>query len=163
MFWGTFFEDLNGMKEVQTGAMKGYDASMFREYAPDVKSFLEAKEIPNSVTVCVGKISHPGKSSYQRELDIMKKLVPENEWKNIKITMISPSWYHFRYKAGRSYPKEVYANDEEYFEDVAKAYQTELKYLHSQGIRNIQIDDPNLACECSPFRSQAWDILYRQC
>ncbi|KAF2872029.1 methionine synthase-like protein [Massariosphaeria phaeospora] len=156
MFWGTFFEELNGMKELQLGILKGYDAGMFRDYAPDVKSFMESKEIPNAVTVCVAKISHPGHSSYQREVDIMKKLVPENEWKNIKITLISPSWYHFRYRTGRSYPKEVYANDEEYFEDVAKAYQEELKFLHSQGIRNIQIDDPNLAYFCSEAMLEGW-------
>jgi methionine synthase II (cobalamin-independent) len=149
MFWGTFFEDLNGMKELQLGVLKGYDASIFRDYAPDVKSFLESKEIPNAVTVCVDKISHSGHSSFQREVDIMKKLLPENEWKNIKITLISPSWYHFRYRASRAYPKDVYANDEEYFEDVAKAYQQELKILHDQGIRNVQIDDPNLACKSS--------------
>lgn len=137
------------MKELQLGVLQGYDASMFRSYAPDVKSFMEAKEVPNSVTVCVGKISHPGKSSYEREVAIMKKVVPESEWKNIKITMISPSWYHFRYLAGRAFPSDVYKNDEEYFEDVAKAYQEELKNLHAAGIRNIQIDDPNLACKYS--------------
>lgn len=147
MFWGTFFEELNGMKELQLGVLKGYDASMFRDYAPDVKSFMEAKEVPNSVTVCVGKISHPGHSSYQREVEVMKAQVPESEWGNIKITMISPSWYHFRYRNGRAYPKEVYANDDEYFKDVAAAYQQELKILHANGIRNIQVDDPNLACE----------------
>jgi len=80
------------MKDLQLGVLKGYDQGMFRDYAPDVKSFMEAKEIPNQVTVCVGKISHPGVSSYKREVDVMKKLLPENEWKNIKITMISPSW-----------------------------------------------------------------------
>lgn len=146
MFWGTFFEELNGMQELQMGVLKGYDASMFRDYAPDVKSFLEAKEIPNSVTVCTGKISHKGKSSNQYEVDLLKKNVPDSQWKNIKITLISPSWYHFRYRAGRAFPKNVYANDEEYFEDVAKAYQQELKLLHESGIRNVQIDDPNLAC-----------------
>ena len=67
------------MKELQLGVLKGYDADMFRPYAPDVKSFMESKEIPNAVTVCVGKISHPGHSSYQREVDVMKSLVPENE------------------------------------------------------------------------------------
>lgn len=134
------------MKELQLGVLKGYDASIFRDYAPDVKSFMEAKEVPNQVTVCVGKISHPGKSSYQREVDVMKKIVPQDQWKDIKITMISPSWYHFRYRAGRAYPKDVYANDEEYFSDVAKAYQEELKILHANGIRNVQVDDPNLAC-----------------
>jgi methionine synthase II (cobalamin-independent) len=146
MFWGTFFEELHGMKELQLGILKGYSADMFRDYAPDVKSFMESKEIPNSVTVCTDKIKHPGHSSNKREVDIMKKQLPESEWKNIKITLISPSWYHFRYRAGRAYPKEVYANDEEYFEDVAQAYQTELKLLHQEGIRNVQIDDPNLAC-----------------
>lgn len=135
------------MKELQLGVLEGYDASMFRAYAPDVKSFLEAKTIPNSVTVCVDKIRHPGTSSYAREVSIMKSLVPESEWKNIKITMISPSWYHFRYGAGRAYPADVYSNDEEYFADVAKAYQEELKILHAAGIRNIQVDDPNLACK----------------
>ncbi|KAK7191526.1 hypothetical protein DPSP01_011043 [Paraphaeosphaeria sporulosa] len=156
MFWGTFFEELNGMKELQLGVLKGYDQDMFRMYAPDVKSFFESKEVPNQVTVCTGKISHPGHSSNQREVDIMKKLVPESEWKNIKITLISPSWYHFRYRAGQAYPKEVYANDEEYFEDVAKAYQAELKFLHDQGIRNIQIDDPNLAYFCSEAMLEGW-------
>ncbi|KAF2712681.1 methionine synthase-like protein [Pleomassaria siparia CBS 279.74] len=156
MFWGTFFEELHGMKELQLGVLKGYDASMFRDYAPDVKSFMESKEIPNAVTVCVEKISHPGHSSNQREVDIMKKQLPESEWKKIKITLISPSWYHFRYRAGRAYLKEVYANDEEYFADVAKAYQTELKLLHDQGIRNVQIDDPNLAYFCSEAMLEGW-------
>ncbi|KAG9920868.1 methionine synthase-like protein, partial [Aureobasidium melanogenum] len=91
MFWGTFFEELNGMEDRQLGVLKGYDASMFRDYAPDVKSFLEAKEIPNAVTVCVSKISHPGHTSNARELEVMKANVPEDEWKNIKITLISPS------------------------------------------------------------------------
>jgi len=156
MFWGTFFETLHGMKELQLGVLKGYNKDMFRAYAPDVKSFMEAKEVPNHVTVCVDKIKHPGTSSNQREVDLMKSLLPESEWKNIKITLISPSWYHFRYMSGRAYPKEIYANDEEYFEDVAKAYQEELKILHAQGIRNIQIDDPNLAYFCSEDMLAGW-------
>jgi len=65
--------------------------------------------------------------------------------------------YHFRYLNGRSFPKEVYASDEEYFEDVAKAYQEELKILHSNGIRNIQIDDPNLAYFCSEDMLKGWE------
>lgn len=63
--------------------------------------------------------------------------------------IISPSWYHFRYAPGRAYTKEAYSSDEEYFADAAKAYQVELKILYDAGLRNVQIDDPNLACECS--------------
>jgi hypothetical protein len=41
---------------------------------------------------------------------------------------------------------QVYSNDEEYFADIAKAYRDELKILYDNGLRNVQIDDPNLAC-----------------
>lgn len=92
MFWGRTWEDMNGMKDLQLGVLKGYDASIFREYAPDVKSFLEDKAIPNSVTICVGKISHPGKSSNLPELQYVQSLLPKEQWKNIKLTLISPSW-----------------------------------------------------------------------
>lgn len=57
------------------------------------------------------------------------------------------SRYHFRYGPGKAYTKGTYANDDEYFADVAKAYQTELKILYDAGLRNAQVDDPNLACE----------------
>ncbi|KAK3700641.1 hypothetical protein LTR37_015830 [Vermiconidia calcicola] len=155
MFWGTFFETLNGMDEVnlQEG---GYDQSIFRAYAPDVKSFMHAKTIPNSVTVATGKISHTGKSSFLPELEYMKTLLPKEQWKNIKLTLTSPSWYHFRYAPGRAYAKGVYANDNEYFEDVAKAYQVELKILYDNGLRNAQVDDPNLAYFCSDAMLQGW-------
>ena len=54
--------------------------------------------------------------------------------------------YHFRYGPSKAFIKGVYANDDEYFADVAKAYQTELKILYDHGLRNGQVDDPNLAC-----------------
>ena len=28
--------------------------------------------------------------------------------------MISPVWYHVRYREGKAYPSDVYASDEEY-------------------------------------------------
>jgi len=58
-----------------------------------VKSFMHAKTIPNAVTVATGKISHTGKSSFLPELEFMKATLPENQWKNIKLTLTSPSWY----------------------------------------------------------------------
>jgi hypothetical protein len=38
-----------------------------------------------------------------------------------KLTLAAPEWYHLRHKAGKAYPKEVYANDNEYFADIVKA------------------------------------------
>ncbi|KAI7581479.1 hypothetical protein D0869_01523 [Hortaea werneckii] len=154
-FWGTFFETLNGMEEINLRE-GGYDQSIFRQYAPDVKSFMHAKTIPNQVTVATGKISHPGKSSFLPELEFMKSIVPKEQWKDIKLTLTSPSWYHFRYGPKKAYLNGVYNNDDEYFADVAKAYQTELKILYDNGLRNAQVDDPNLAYFCSESMLEGW-------
>ncbi|KAH9845587.1 Cobalamin-independent synthase, Catalytic domain [Teratosphaeria destructans] len=154
-FWGTFFETLNGMEEINLRE-GGYDQSIFRAYAPDVKSFMHAKTIPNQVTVATGKISHTGTSSFLPEFEYLKSIVPKENWKDIKLTLTSPSWYHFRYGPKKAYVKGVYENDDEYFADVAKAYQTELKILYDAGLRNGQVDDPNLAYFCSDSMLQGW-------
>ncbi|KAJ3313708.1 hypothetical protein HDU93_004822 [Gonapodya sp. JEL0774] len=135
----------------------GFDTSIFRMYAPDVKAFMDdAKTIPNAVTIATGKISHTGVSSYLPEFEYLKTLVPKDEWKNIKLTIASPSWYHFRYGPNKAYAPGVYANDEEYFDDIAKAYQVEFKILYDAGLRNAQIDDPNLAYFCSNAMLDGW-------
>jgi methionine synthase II (cobalamin-independent) len=73
-------------------------------------------------------------------------LVSEDRVNELKLTLAAPEWYHLRYKKGRAYPKDVYANDTEYFADIAAAYRTELQILYDGGCRNVTIDDPNLAC-----------------
>lgn len=77
----------------------------------------------------------------------MKNLVSKDEVKNLKLTLAAPNWYHLRYKQGEAYPSDVYSNDDEYFADIGKAYQDELKILYDHGLRNVQFDDPNLACK----------------
>lgn len=63
------------------------------------------------------------------------------------VTVIAPPWYHLRCKDGKTYPKEVYANDKEYLDDIAQAVRVELDILYTAGVRNLQFDDPNFACE----------------
>lgn len=80
-----------------------------------------------------------------------------------KLTLPAPEWYHLRYQTGHAYPKGVYANDQEYFADIAKAYQAEIKILYEAGCRNVTIDDPNLACKSSQFKqgsSSVTDIAF---
>lgn len=55
---------------------------------------------------------------------------------------ISPDQEH-------AYDHNVYANDAEYFADIAVAYQEELRDLYEAGCRNVQFDDPLLAYFCS--------------
>jgi methionine synthase II (cobalamin-independent) len=140
---GTFFPGLDGFEEIQNP-----DVDIFRHYVPDIGAFLEAGHKPGETVVCTGKISHVG-STYLSQWNYLKSILPPDKVKEAKITLAAPNWYHLRYKTGRAYPKDVYANDREYFADIAKAYQAELQILYDAGLRNIQIDDPNLAYFCS--------------
>lgn len=96
--------------------------------------------------ICTGKIKHVG-STYVDQWNYLKKRLPAEYVKEAKLTLPAPEWYHLRYQPGKAYPKEVYANDEEYFADIAKAYRAELQVLYDAGCRNVTIDDPNLACK----------------
>lgn len=140
MFWGTFFPGLEGFEE-----STNVDADVFRPYMPDVAAFLEAGHKPGESVFCTGKIKHVG-STYVDQFKFLASLVRPEEVKNLKLTLAAPNWYHLRYKEGKAYPKDVYATDDEYFGDIAKAYQAELQILYDAGCRNVQFDDPNLAC-----------------
>jgi methionine synthase II (cobalamin-independent) len=142
MFWGTFWPMLEGMEEVQNPPIE-----TFRMYVPDIAAFMESGHKPGESVYCVGKIKHTGKSTYVDQVEYLKGLVPKEKWGDIKLTLAAPNWYHLRYVDGKAFPKDVYKNDKEYFADVAKAYQVELDILYKAGLRNVQFDDPNLACE----------------
>ncbi|RYO90559.1 hypothetical protein DL766_006761 [Monosporascus sp. MC13-8B] len=142
-FWGTFFPNLEGFEEIQNPSW-----DMFRMYVPDIAAFTESGHKPGESIVCTGKIKHVG-SSYLPDWKYLKSLVPPERVKELKITLAAPEWYHLRYKAGMAYPLDVYANDAEYFADIAVAYRTELQILYDNGCRNVTIDDPNLAYFCS--------------
>jgi methionine synthase II (cobalamin-independent) len=142
MFWGTFWPELEGMEEVQNPPL-----DTFRTYVPDVAAFLESGHQPGESVYCTGKIKHTGESTYVSQVEYLKTLLPKERWGDIKLTLAAPNWYHLRYVDGKAYPKDVYANDKEYFADVAKAYQVELDILYRAGLRNVQFDDPNLACK----------------
>lgn len=151
MFWGSFFPGLDGFEEVSD-----VDPESFRPYAPDVAAFLEAGHKPGESVICTGKIKHVG-STYVDQFKFLASQVAPEEVKNVKLTLAAPNWYHLRYKEGKAYPKEVYASDDEYFADIAKAYQDELKILYDAGCRNIQFDDPNLAYFCSDKMLEGWE------
>lgn len=112
---------------------------------PDVAAFTEAGHKPGESVLCTGKIKHVG-STYVDQWEFLKSIVPKERVGDCKLTLAAPNWYHMRYVEGSAYPKDVYGSDEEYFADIAKAYQEELRILYEHGLRNIQFDDPNLAC-----------------
>ena len=153
-FWGLFWDELDGTIRLQDA-----DASMFRLYHPDVVSLIEKdrKVMPGDSVIAGGKLRNSGTKANLHEFELVKKAVPEKQWGEIKLTMITPAWFHMRYKQGRAYTKEAYANEVEYFADVAKCYQVELRNLYDAGLRNVQFDDPGLAYFCSEKFRKGWE------
>ncbi|KAH6678186.1 hypothetical protein B0J14DRAFT_316720 [Halenospora varia] len=151
VFWGTFFEELEGMTEVRNPSM-----DLFRPYVPDIAGFIEKGHKPGQSCLCTGKIKHKGKSTLVDQFEFLKTLIPEERWGDIKLTMIAPPWYHLRYKDGLAFPKDVYATDAEYFADIAQAVRDELDILYAAGVRNVQFDDPNFAYFCSEKMLAGW-------
>lgn len=144
-FWGLMWDEFDGTIRLQDA-----DASLFRLYHPDVVSLIEKdrKVMPGDSVIAGSELRHPGSreaASNLHELELVQQCVPEAERKNIKLTMITPAWFHMRYKQGKAYTSEAYANDAEYFTDVAKVYQAELRQLYEAGLRNVQFDDPGMA------------------
>ena len=152
-FWGLFWDELAGTTRLQDA-----EASMFRLYHPDVVSLIEKdrKVMPGDSVIAGSKIKNEGTSSNLHELKLVQAAVPKERWADIKLTMITPAWFHMRYKQGHAYDPKAYSSEKEYFKDVAAAYATELQNLYDAGLRNVQFDDPGLAYFCSDVWRDGW-------
>ncbi|TVY47517.1 Uncharacterized protein LOCC1_G003652 [Lachnellula occidentalis] len=102
VFWGTFFEELEGMTEIRNPSM-----DIFRPYVPDIAGFIEKGHKPGQSGLCTGKIRHKGESTLVGQFEFLKTLIPKERWGDIKLTMIAPPWYHLRYKDDLAYPKDL--------------------------------------------------------
>ena len=153
-FWGLFWDELAGTTRLQDA-----EAAMFRLYHPDVVSLIEKdrKVMPGDSVIAGDKIKNEGTSSNLHELRLVQENVPKSQWGDVKVTMITPAWFHMRYKQGRAYDPSAYSSEKDYFKDVAAAYATELKNLYDAGLRNVQFDDPGLAYFCSDAFRKGWE------
>ncbi|OBZ65463.1 Uncharacterized protein YxjH [Grifola frondosa] len=143
MFFDGVFDNMEGMK-----LLSPVLPEMFMDYVPDIEAFKIQADFKGADSyICVGKLKRT-RPFYVPQFEALKKLTTPDEHKNIKITMCAPEWFHLRH-GDYAYPKEVYANDDEYFADIAVAYQEELKELYAAGCRNVQFDDPLLAYFCA--------------
>ncbi|CAI4213880.1 unnamed protein product [Parascedosporium putredinis] len=125
-YFGGFFEKLDGFREVIPKAGKQYPMA----------------------AVCEGKIKYT-KSPYLENWKLLRSQLPESQWGDAKFTMPPPCYFHLRLGPGKCYSSDAYANDKEFFADLAKAYQQEFQTLYAEGLRNVQLDDPTLAYFCS--------------
>ena len=145
IFYGGFFEKLEGMKAVPDLPI----IEAFRTDFPTITALAKMGAKTRAAVVCTGPIKWK-QSAYLDEWKMLRSTVPREQWKDCKITLPSPSYQHIQLKQGTAYTKASgYTNDKQYFEDLGKAYAAEIKALYDEGCRNIQIDDPHLTYFCS--------------
>ncbi|KAK7226765.1 hypothetical protein V2G26_014768 [Clonostachys chloroleuca] len=145
-FWGPIFYNLKGFEELHVRD----PAELLRPYVPDSVCWTDKTlaSISGELLICTSKIEHVG-SGVLTEWNTIKSLLSPDQVKDAKISLPNPELFHLRYKKGRAYTKEAYTNDEDYLNDIAQAYRTELQILYDAGCRHVTIDDPNLAYFCS--------------
>jgi methionine synthase II (cobalamin-independent) len=142
-FFEGVFEKLEGMTYIPNRPI-----ATFKPYIPHI-AFMYMAGMQEAETVyCTGKIKRT-RPFYVDEFNYLKSLVPLEDVEFIKITMCSPSWFHQRHGSDQTYDLSVYKNDDEFFDDLGKAYREEIKELYDLGCRHIQIDDPTFCYFCS--------------
>ena len=97
-----------------------------------------------------GKISRP-EPMFVDDLRYLASITKQTA----KVTMPSPTILHFRGGRG-AIDSTAYPDMEEFFGDLAKVYQEELRGIYEAGGRYAQIDETNLAYLCDPnLRAEA--------
>ena len=137
-FFQGFFESLENVKAVDK------PLSAMRPHFPMKKIFESFGRSGAPCCVPTGKIKY-GKSAYLEHWLYLRSLLEEKLWGECKVTLPTPTWYHETFRDGEIYDSSVYRNDEEYFADIVTVFRTEIMTLYEAGVRNIQIDTPNLA------------------
>jgi methionine synthase II (cobalamin-independent) len=142
IFYSDFFDRLSGFE-----LRPDIPIDSFRLYFPTVKVLASRGVKSRDGVVCTRKVRHV-KSPLLDEWMYLRSLLPKESWKECKITIPSPVYYHMQLKEGLVWENGVYDSDEAFFEDVAAAYRIEFEVLYEAGVRNLQIDDPNLTFFC---------------
>ncbi|KAF7309840.1 Meth-synt-2 domain-containing protein [Mycena indigotica] len=94
----------------------------------------------------VGRIKHV-KPIQLKDFQFLQARIDSSKKEVVKVAIPSPTMVHFR--GGRSAVSfEAYPNLDEFFEDLAEAYRTEIKILANAGCKYLQLDDTNLAYLC---------------
>ena len=143
-YFSGFFERLKGFKEVSPVPWE-----LTRLNAAPIKALKNAGKQYPMAAICEGKIEWPQGGTYAENWKMLRDQLPKEQWGEAKFTMPPPCYFHLRLGPGKCYNTAVYKSDEEFFDDLAKAYQKEIQALYDEGLRNLQIDDPTLAYFCS--------------
>ena len=142
LFYDGLFEKTSGFSEQHV------PWSAIRTNFPTTSAFLKRGYKSRALAVATGKIAY-SKGLYLNEWLFLRSVVPKEKWNQCKITMPAPTWMHMQLKSGSAHTStSPYSSDAEYFADLTEVYRREFQTLYDAGLRNIQIDDPQMTYFC---------------
>jgi len=124
-----FLTQLDGIAEKGGFAVKFQKADGQLDYAPPVLQV-------------TGKIRH-SRPIQRQDFEFLKSVTTQTP----KVTIPSPTMLHFR-GGKNAITSGAYPDIEKFYEDIAEAFQQELKSLADAGCTYVQLDDTNLAYLC---------------
>lgn len=140
IFYGGFFETLEGLAAEPALPIPG----AFRTNFCTTGALRRAGITARPGVVATGRIRWAA-PAYGASWELLKGSVPRDRWGDCKVTMPSPTYQHMQLRKGTAYSSSSgYGSDAEYFADLAAAFRAELRFLYDAGLRNVQIDDPNM-------------------
>ena len=135
-FRRTFFH-IDFLEQLEGVEVRGGIAVKFRGPVGDV-------DFAPPVLHVTGKLRHV-KPIQLEDFEFLKSVTTRTP----KVTIPSPTMLHFRGGRG-AISREAYPDMEDFFADVAKCYQAEIRALGEAGCTYLQLDDTNLAYLCDP-------------
>jgi methionine synthase II (cobalamin-independent) len=140
IFYGNFFESLSGFE------MRYTPLSDFKTGFPTNRPLLEWGVPGRDAGFPTSGAVRLAKPAYLDDWLFLRSLLPEERWRDAKMTVPPPGWWHIQLK--EPFDRALYATDEALLSDLSAALRTEILTLYDAGLRVVQVDDPNLSFFC---------------
>lgn len=128
IFYGGFFEALDGLE------MKFTEWEKFRPDFPTNRPLLAIPSMSGrDVGIATSKVKH-SRSPYLDDWLYTRSLLPENKWKDVKMTLPAPCWWHIQLKDEQAWREGVYKGDAEFLEDMSRCVRQEIMTLYDAGV-----------------------------
>ena len=128
IFYGGFFEALDGLEVKFTP---------WKNFRPDFPTNRPLLSIPSmtgrDVGVATSKVRYT-RSPYLDDWLYIRSLLPEEKWKDVKITLPAPCWWHIQLKDGFAWTAGLYGGDKEFLEDMSACVRQEIMTLYDAGV-----------------------------
>jgi methionine synthase II (cobalamin-independent) len=126
-FTEAFFEDVEGLE------WRFMELEAFRPDFPTTRPLVKRGLAGRTMRIATSKMKL-GKSRALETWLYVRELLPEDRWKDVKIPLPPPGWWHLQLRDGNAYLPGVYGSDEEYLKDMTDALREEVLGLYRAGM-----------------------------